>query len=89
MVHAESLHDARQLRDVELLLALRGLLDHRLLAAQCGISRPRLKDTASERFLEYCSENPVVWDILPGGTRGTENRTGVSVNRGPDIIYIS
>ena len=46
-------------------------------------SGPRLKDTPSERFLEYRSEYPVVCDIVPGGTRGTQNRTGVPLNRGP------
>ena len=49
-------------------------------------SWPRLKDTPYERNLECCSGYPFVRHVVPGSTRGTQNRTGVIFNRGYEML---
>ena len=40
------------------------------------ISGPRLEDTQSERLWSTSVEYPFAREAVPGGTRGTQNRTG-------------
>ena len=47
---------------------------------------PSVKRYPIWEVLEYRSEYPFVCDVAPGGTRGTQNRTGVSFNRGYGLI---